>query len=720
MTLKETFPLLHNCSIFPDDPRWNEMFYYDQDSFEKVNQFVREHIRPFVGDIEKVSSIATAVCKDIRALPRRPEGARLMADFLQFQICTMMMNIAATKRLNVPLFHWIANSVSDTIDEDDIRNVMGGWILAFSQSDSAYIKEYFKIEFIQWTRQFFYFMRVMGGHQQLTAYYLDNLLDLFFGFANRAFYYLNYDIAIGQILTWASNTGHIELKKNAARINMYLYDSLGYPEEWRKNIEFGFACTGFEYTDRTQKEWIDLVFKKRVLNGHERLQLLALKYQDSTETVKQNFLQITDSIDEYHRYIDQYYEKEQIRNYELSRIFNLLKPLLLTLLKDGDVATTNLLIGRYFKISKQQLVEPSSVVITPGTLEGVQYTRQGAVISSGENPYEHASELMIVCNAFLGWTGVMTDDLSFNAEIPERGEGIPDKSFGPELENRIVKYYGFDQQKILEFLMTASGYYLFGNYQLPLQPLMVKYGKFSLPMIQSFKKTKQARLLKKVFMWQGDSTSSEMECDAVQQLFGSKGIEVYRLNWHQSSKEEFLATYRLKEFDLVWISGHGEFDQFKPHLSCLVLNQDFSEGVGKNITVDYDEIEDYDGGELGRRLLVLNICDGATTTLDNSPAAIGLGSKMINDSQSLISHQWPIEPFAGMITGILLAKALAAGESYKDSYGYAIKTGLSGKEAIVKWFQEEFPNSELADIIERNSSVDYSNIYFYGSLIYAE
>jgi hypothetical protein len=220
-------------------------------------------------------------------------------------------------------------------------------------------------------------------------------------------------------------------------------------------------------------------------------------------------------------------------------------------------------------------------------------------------------------------------------------------------------------------------------------------------------------------MWQGDSTSSEMECDAIQRLFECKGITVFRLNWHEATKDQFLNAYN-DNYDLVWVSGHGEFDQFRPHLSSLVLYQDFSDTESKNVSINYDEITEVTNSNDSRRLLVLNLCDGATTTLDNSPAAIGLGAKMINEFQSLISHQWPIDPFSGLIFGILIADALANGESYLQAYMQSVSTFIQGKIAVVEKVSVLFPDEELPEIIERNTAVDFENLFFYGSLMYLE
>jgi hypothetical protein len=196
-------------------------------------------------------------------------------------------------------------------------------------------------------------------------------------------------------------------------------------------------------------------------------------------------------------------------------------------------------------------------------------------------------------------------------------------------------------------------------------------------------------------------------------------VLLVRHNWHESTKKAFLHDYYHGDFDLFWLSCHGQFDHYRPQNSYIVLNGDNRNGIPEQ-TIGYEEFNVNSDKPSARRLLVLNACDGATTTLNNSPSAIGFGSKMVNQYQALISHQWSIYDGAGLVHGILLAGHLAEGSSYFDSFALTLSDFIAGKEHVLSKIKTWLPESKVAETVENNSGVDYTNIFYYGSLSFLQ
>lgn len=719
MVIKEILRRYYAITNDTDNSIWQKEFDYETGTLDGIFNCYLNDLNQYKDKVDPRTAIAEAILLDIQDIMPVPVEQQVILDFLRFQICTVMMTICAGSRLSTPLFHWISNSLSDNIDQLHERHLYHSRLHFFIQSTDTYIKKHLKTYFIFWSRFFFYYMRTGGGHRHLAEFYVTELFDQYLlTLLNPTFFYKDLDVTLGQIAAWASNNKLEVLKKTAVKGKLYLYGLLGYPEEWKKDIEFGLACCGFEYTERNQKEWAQLVLEKYDLLAHEELQILVQKYQDAEEII-QNKDQIWSAIDKYHSYLSSLKLQEKYISYELSRIFSLIGDFVTTLSAAGEIGFLNSLIGYFFKIDPADLIEPNNLVIQQNTAKGVQYSQQGRVVSTNKDPYQYTEGLTEVINGFLGTTTNLLDDYTFEAEVPIRGIGIPDFKYGSDLESKLVDCYGLDQPDVKQIITDASAYYLFSAYALPLQALFQKYVGKTLPIVQSFYKPLAERKINKILIWQGDIMLSEMECDAVERIFTQVGAEVKRHNWYTSSKEAFLEDYNNGDFDMYWLSCHGQFEHYLPHDSYLVLNDDNGNGIEKTV-INYPEFNINIDQTSSRRLLVLNACDGATTTLNNSPSSIGFGSKMVNQYQSLISHQWPIYDCAGLIHGVLLASYLAEGKSYFESFSNTLACFVRGQEAVLKRIGDFLPDSDVMSTVKNNSVVKYNNVFYYGSLSYLE
>lgn len=219
-------------------------------------------------------------------------------------------------------------------------------------------------------------------------------------------------------------------------------------------------------------------------------------------------------------------------------------------------------------------------------------------------------------------------------------------------------------------------------------------------------------------MWQGDLPMAQYECDGLQEIFRAKGSEVVRYNWYEHTSSDFAKAYQDDSFDLVWISCHGQFDHFLPHTSYLVLNRDTGDIPEQKLFLK--DLEYQRPVELGRRLLALNACDGATTTLLNSPGSVGFGSSLVSPAQSLLSHQWPIDDYAGLLLGLLIGISLANGHNYIIAYEKSLTIFLKGQQAVVDVLKQHLDENELFERIEYSAKVIYDNLYYYGSMTYLE
>lgn len=720
MILKEILPRFYAGSLDNRSQLWDAKIDWDNHlSIENLIAQYDKEIERCLGDVDSMITTTTNFCNDILEIKKESFGPlESVFMFLHFQASTNLINILEIRKVLTYEFDWIANSVSQEISTSEQRDFEPNWLIIYITNSNEYIRKYLNETFTLWTRNLFYYSRATGGHKELIEFYFVNCYGFLKSLMNAGFFYLDLIISFTQILAWANKNRIDTIRKETSEILFSYYNLNGIPDEWRKIIAFQFSCDGFQFTNITRSKWCDIVLTYGPLLGHENLHLLLNKYSANETELIENFDKIESAIVEYHFFLESNGLKDKYLNYELSRIFTLLEPAIITLLKGAKVSYINKLIGMFFKISQDDLIDNNNLIILPNSEVGVSYCIENKNISVGKDPFNFIVEITNLLNAFLSKTLTLDDHFAFRASPLIRPGGIPKPDTGKELEEILVEYYDLKNANVVKIIEGRSGYFLYSGHQTPLQPLFVKYVGSSPPIIHSFLKPLSSREIKTVLVWQGDTMLSERECDAISKIFEDRGILMKKLNFHNSTKEEFLENYYKQDFDLIWISCHGQFNSYSPHESYLVLRQKFD--AVDEIILTYEELNTRAfTDKANRRLLVLNACDGATTSLNNNPTSIGLGATVINKSQSLISHHWPAETNASLVHGVLLAIYLLEGNSYLKTYEKTIKKYLEGKEAILDFFRVNNLADEVIDGFQA-SSIDVSSFYYWGSLSYLE
>ena len=124
---------------------------------------------------------------------------------------------------------------------------------------------------------------------------------------------------------------------------------------------------------------------------------------------------------------------------------------------------------------------------------------------------------------------------------------------------------------------------------------------------------------------------------------------------------EFLDAYTNVDADVMWITGHGEYDHADPRRTHLPM-ADGSRVSAEDLAIPAT-------AQVGRRLPALNVCDSGTVLLAGGLPEFGLGAIAVGSSQAVIGHAWPVVawPDAAML-GRLLAGALVTSESFFAAY----------------------------------------------------
>ncbi|MCD6065860.1 MAG: hypothetical protein K0S33_686 [Bacteroidetes bacterium] len=712
MTTQAAFP--HFFAIASNhNPLWGqEIIFDDVLSIEGLLGLYDQSVDAANSDTEMELAIAKSFCNDLIDLRGLLPAYMDVLLFLQFQICTSIIQILYIKKLSNLQFDWIANSLSNLILSVPEREYEIWRIDQFVISDNSFVCKYFKPIFYRWSKLLFYYCRITGGHKAIVVFHIENYLEPMISDVNGTVIYQDLVGSFMEFQSFAKKNKLEHLATLSSEILYYYYSLPNLPENISFLIAFQFSCMGFEDTPLSRQDWCNVVQNKfgSKLRGHYKMQLLINKYENNYELLCVNFDKLLLAISSYHHDLEALNLNFHELKYELSRIFSILDLTIVRFLFNGDLTRVNALIGHYFRIPTSDLIKPTNLAIVPNSVQGVLYSAQNRVTTLGNDSTIYFPTLNEVLNKFLRLTHAINDDLSISIIKPDKDYGFPNYKISNELEALLVKI--FEINKCATF-SGVDAFYFYSALQFPLQALIVKYQAIALPITLSFMDPLKETSVTRVLVWQGDCMLSELECDVVQEIFEKRGVTVTRFNWHNATKAEFIAEYQQDKYDIVWISCHGEFDHYYPENSFLVLNRE--EATNDTNVISYGELIT-DLKSNNRRLLVLNACDGATTSLTSSPVAIGLGASMVNRNQSLISHQWPIDDLAGMTYGIILAYYLTETDSYVEAYKRTVLEFLKGKESIISFIKKVSTNVEVIDRLENRQDIDLSLIYYWGSL----
>lgn len=194
----------------------------------------------------------------------------------------------------------------------------------------------------------------------------------------------------------------------------------------------------------------------------------------------------------------------------------------------------------------------------------------------------------------------------------------------------------------------------------------------------------------------------------VEAAFRRVGAEVRLIRPSTSSAVEFMREYESSDYDVFWVASHGEMDHWSPHEVKLHLAEDDSAVV----------LDDLWGCTLSserRRLLVLNVCDGARFAEPGLLPRIGLAAGLASPTQATISHLWPVRYLPSAAFGAYLAYFVAAGCSYFDAYCSALKA--LQKSAVDVGLELEALYGSGFELVNKltQSDDDFSGIETWGS-----
>ncbi len=656
--------------------------------------------------MDLLSAKTSAFSTDLLSLKAQSTGADILLDYLRFAACSVILSYFSRNKYFNHCYDWIANSLSEEISSSIERTYSPGLPLRFINYNHPFAIETIDLVLSGWVHDLFYYSRHTGGNKELSEYYLNNLLPWFITRAKNQ-RSIDYAMALSQMSTWCFNFQYAPENKQIQQAMVAIHAS-SPDTEVKKLIAFHFSCLLVNETSLTRDQWSQEVISSysHLLHPHEKFQIMANRWENNIDDIIFHFEEIISTIKQYADTQRSFHGS--LFNHIQSTLFTILNHMISTLLSNGQVRLTNRLYGAYFGIDEKQLIAPQNLYIAPGLDEGTLYSAEESVFVASVDSNTLISELLHLQNAFLGTSFTRHDDMSFIPKLSIR-QGVPDPDDARAYELGLRNLFRTNNLGQRFEISKFNGYYLLFGAQLPLQSILTVDTGTTIPLIHSFYDPLPANKIRKIFIWQGFTQMAEYERLGLEEIFRLDACEVTFANCWESTKDDFLMHYSKSDYDLVWILGHGQFNHQSAHLAYLDL--------GNEISVSIDELISAPLTHAGRRLLIIDACDGANSALSNNPASIGIAASAVGKRQSVMSHHWPIEDILGLILGLLVASYLTSGRDYARAHHDAVVKFREGKPSALEHLSTYIKNQEVLDRIQ-NRDIDHSNFYYWGSLSY--
>ncbi|WP_431050045.1 CHAT domain-containing protein [Roseateles sp. L2-2] len=651
------------------------------------------------------------------ARPDVSEAQLSILDFEQFVIGTVMLNRAFIAGETSEMGDWIQWALTNVPTDDFKHEMYVGRVEDFYRIRVIYEWPRFHDIMVAFFTALYEYARRRTAFLEVCVYLLPLALKTFYSAMERPPQFITgADIHLGTfILTWMAKEQPEEAADLAQRLEGFA-TAARLAKRQRYAFALALSTAGGSFSSRGSHHWADYAMRR--LNAHasdmDRVQLNAT-------------LMRTDV----HGSAD---AEALITLMEVAR-------------SRRSSGQTQVRVAREAAISTI-LVQPYFVkVLAMGradlVLRGLQtWYRQGSVddgpdserllvsLPFGESCSSYLCERQLVelaretqwpllavsraMNSFLQTYATVAGADNSDLEIPER-PGYPLEHQDGLIEALIDAYcpagIEIPGDPSAQLILPTEGH--------PIQATQLQAWGRTWPIASSLARPRRDRQIRKALLWGGgDALSAGMELDMVEHALSKAGVRVVRPAPPTYTRELFLELYRDAAFDLVWVASHGEFDHWKPHEVQLELARHLPKVGLEELWGLAPETEE-------RRLLFLNVCDGARFADPGLLPRVGLAPGLAAGCQATISHLWPVRLYPSAALGALLGHAIARGLSFFEAYVSALQGLAKPAQHVAKDLERLYGRRQDGgrfELVERleMQEVDFSRIETWGSAAFFE
>jgi hypothetical protein len=716
MLVREIFSELYEHSFTKENPTWelkcncinpknlqqvDTLFQYELMSLFKINN-ASEKVIPIIN-------------KHIDQIIERKNSSKLAEHKEVYSYLQLTWGICAVTQLNwdgefIYCYEIFMKSVFDksfqngeTYDLNDIK------ILNFINSKNDYISKS-KSVINQWFSQLYYYSKSFSGLNEWCEFYFD---DIYYDLNENLIVESYHPQFLSNLLSWCEVNLNWRGSRAIRNIISREFNFINWSKDLEENdikCQLGLQlllCKDY-YNNNKRQLFIELD-KHNDLHPLTKMQgIIALCYDG--ENLNSNYDLLINAFTKFNEYIENDFPDIISSTYQRARIFkNVLNTCIASAieLERGDIID-DLLIA-YYNITNPQPIG-TVIYFIPNQEKRVTFCLPTIAISDVKKSQKIIIEVVDIENKAFNTFRLLKG--GFNKEIIPTGKpiGLPNPNFANEYESKLLELYDFG---IIENQLENVGSLIqFDFNSFPIQALMLKSIKKTLPINLSLSNKLDFTKIETVLYWSGNSQTSEIETEALNEIFYSKNIIFEIHNEENSSLNKFVDRIKQINPDVIWISSHGEYQHYEPNLSKIHLTENFSIGIRdfKQLINNSDK----------RRLLFLNVCEGGVHSQTGEFKNLGFPNLLVSNNQDVISHLWMADSRFAYVFGVFIALGIAHLEkNYFEAFNYSLSIVLDSKDSILNNL-DEFPLAltNLKERIQNNDGTEWGNIITTGSPVY--
>jgi hypothetical protein len=635
-----------------------------------------------------------------------PPKAWLFIRFAQFIVGAWALDDALGDGDLSACGDWIGWALSETIEPNYEVTIEVNRLNEFWASRTVSSWPRFRPTLVCYLGAFYYYARLRVAMRDVALAFWDVATELLDALMTQPRHQIHPQEAfLGScMLAWAAIEAPGFARELTVKMEAWVEDP-AIPVNVRSVYCLSLATGAGQFSDRPQSAWARRTLDEfgAHLDGEQRVQMLASAFNASDDG---DVNAILTAIEEH--------QSEQCRSLsplafaiQAGLRADVILPFIERCLLAGRTDTALLGISRWYQAptGNDALDSRSVLLLVPFSGSGYVGACHRSVQRVERESQALLERLTRETNAFLGTALTVARADNSALRIPER-PGVPDVDGGSDWFSALREAYcpvkPLNEQRPESQLMLLTAAH-------PLQAVQLEAWGVTWPIAASLASPHCDRRPSVVALWSGGGSLTEaMELEMVCFAFKAAGASVETFGPNAGTRDDFLAAYQDPKYDILWVASHGEFDHWSPRRVKLQI-------AANGASVFLEDLLGRAPRQTGRRLLVLNVCDGARFEETGMVPRLGLAAGLAVPQQATVSHLWPVLGFPSAAFGVYLAHYLAAGASFFDAYVASLAAMRKQSSAIADELHVLYKrNFELLDRL-RARDEDYAPLQFSGS-----
>lgn len=641
-------------------------------------------------------------------------GEREMVnEFCRFVISSFAMAYYAQSRELTEMHGWIIRGLTDKYTGEQRHEAHVGRVFDFIAVPEITTYQYFEGVLIGWLGNLYYYLAEQSAMDDFGDFYLGLVFKM------CRIPYLAYGAGLAFLLSRAMTWTVRSDRKFASEftfMNECLATNQHAEKECRKIACVSLSSQSGRLSKFGPKYWVEYALKHLSDNlDHRTMLQLAPAVWDGAPG-KQSRKVLTAVRKNRAEFQGEAKTASQLRLLADGRS-ELIKPILMKALSRANMPFAHELLCIWYGVDKASSIPWESI------LWHIPSCEAGSLLISGERSEiieRDSAQINIqvtdAANRFLSISVSIRGLPSERLHVPDRF-GVPVEGAAQQFEEALVLTYLPNEaiRFVLENCHADARQIILPSKPHPIQAVQLKVLGTTWPLSASFRSPLDDSKICKVAIWSfSGMMAGGHELTLVKDIFLRSGASVDVFG-NETVTRSFIDVYSDSTYDIIWLISHGEYDHFSP------INSHLEIGDGKSI--DLRQLLDCAVDRKERRLLMLNVCDGATHPGEGVLPHIGFAASLAAPSQATISHKWPVASIPAAVFGSLMALELSRQHSFFSAYKSAVRHMLlasDGGASIAEMLISATPHAE--DFTERikNYNQSFMSLANYGSAAFFE